>query len=85
MGNGVEVSELRLARLEKKIDELSPLAKVTEERVLSIGHKQRTIESQISSIEKNVQSLSNKANNRFSERIFWIIVAVLAATIFNMG
>jgi len=85
MGNGVEVSELRLARLEKKIDELSPLAKVTEERVLSIGHKQRTIEAQISSIEKNVQSLSNKANNRFSERIFWIIVAVLAATIFNMG
>jgi chaperonin cofactor prefoldin len=79
------MSALRLSRLEKKIDDLAPLAKVTEERVHAIVDKQKTIEEQISSIEKNVQSLWNKANNRFSERIFWIIIAVLAATLFSGG
>lgn len=54
-----------------------------EERIYQISTKQKSIESQISSIEANVQDISNKANNRFSERIFWIIVAVLAATIFS--
>jgi peptidoglycan hydrolase CwlO-like protein len=63
-------------------DVLVSVARV-EERIYQISTKQKSIEAQISSIEANVQSLSNKANNRFSERIFWIIVAVLAATIFN--
>ena len=52
-----------------------------EERISQISIKQKTIESQISSIEEKVTSLKEKTNAQFAERIFWIIVAVIAATL----
>jgi len=54
-----------------------------EERISQISTKQKSIESQISSIENHVTLLREKTNYQFAERIFWIIVAVCAATFFN--
>jgi len=67
----------RLRRVEVKIDDLQQaivaLAKV-EVRIETIFSRQTSIESNMNKMNDTIQALSNQANNRFSERIFWLII-----------
>ena len=76
--------DIRLARVEKKIDDLQVtvvnLARV-EERLTTVFNRQAKIQNQIDSMEASIGSLAAKADNRFGERVFWIIVAVISAAL----
>jgi hypothetical protein len=78
---------VRLMRVESKIDEMQQtivaLAKV-EVRIETIFSRQTSIESQMMKINETVQNLSNHANNRFSERVFWIIVCACVGVAVRM-
>lgn len=67
----------RLRRVEVKIDDLQQaivaLAKV-EVRIETIFSRQTSIETNMIKMNDTIQALSSHANNRFSERIFWLIV-----------
>ena len=67
----------RLRRVEDKIDDLRKaiiaLAKV-EVKIETIFSRQTSIEVKVNTMGSTIQELCNKANNRFSERVFWIIV-----------
>ena len=73
--------EDRLSRVEAKIDTLQEaivsLARV-EERLSTVFTRQASIESKINFLDEKMQRLTTKIDNRFGERIFWIII--VAAT-----
>jgi len=76
--------DIRLARVERKIDELQVtvvnLARV-EERLLTVFDRQTKIQQKIDGIEKTLVILLAKSDNRFGERVFWIVVAVISASL----
>jgi hypothetical protein len=76
--------DIRLARVERKIDELQVtvvnLARV-EERLLTVFNRQTKIQQKIDGMEKTLATLLAKSDNRFGERVFWIVVAVISASI----
>tara|TARA_R110000796_G_scaffold42012_9_gene104162 strand:+ start:2843 stop:3088 length:246 start_codon:yes stop_codon:yes gene_type:complete len=77
--------EDRLSRVEAKIDTLQEaivsLARV-EERLSTVFTRQASIESKINFLDEKMQRLTTKIDNRFGERIFWIII-VAATTYFS--
>ena len=77
----------RLRRVEVKIDEMQQaivaLAKV-EVRIETIFARQTSIESQMIEINDTIQGLVSQANNRFSERVFWIIVCAGVGVLVRM-
>lgn len=77
----------RLRRVEIKIDDLQQaiiaLAKV-EVRIETIFSRQTSIEAQVNKMNDTIQELSSHANNRFSERVFWIIVCAGVGVIVRM-
>lgn len=77
----------RLRRVEVKIDEMQQaivaLAKV-EVRIETIFARQTSIESQMIKINDTIQGLVSQANNRFSERVFWIIVCAGVGVLVRM-
>jgi len=76
--------DIRLARVERKIDELQVtvvnLARV-EERLTTVFNRQTKIQQKIDNMEKTLVVLLAKSDNRFGERVFWIIVAVISASL----
>ena len=77
----------RLRRVEVKIDEMQQaivaLAKV-EVRIETIFARQTSIETQMIKMNDTIQGLVSHANNRFSERVFWIIVCAGIAVLVRM-
>tara|TARA_R110000824_G_scaffold390715_1_gene587267 strand:+ start:307 stop:558 length:252 start_codon:yes stop_codon:yes gene_type:complete len=77
----------RLRRVEDKIDDLQKaiiaLAKV-EVKIETIFSRQTSIEDKVNEMGRTIQTLSNKANNRFSERVFWIIVCAAVSTVVRL-
>ena len=78
--------EDRLSRLEDKIDLLQEavikLARV-EERIVTVFNRQSDIDRKVDRIEAEVHELSLKMGSRYSERIFWILFATIAAALSN--
>ena len=78
--------EDRLSRLEDKIDLLQEavikLARV-EERIVTVFNRQSDIDRKVDRIEAEVHELSIKMSGRYSERIFWILFATIAAALSN--
>tara|TARA_R110000824_G_scaffold223705_1_gene411433 strand:- start:441 stop:692 length:252 start_codon:yes stop_codon:yes gene_type:complete len=77
----------RLRRVEDKIDDLQKaiiaLAKV-EVKIETIFSRQTSIEEKVNEMGRTIQTLSNKANNRFSERVFWIIVCAAVSMVVRL-
>jgi len=73
----MEVDGARLQRVESKIDDLQRavivLAQV-EVKIETIFSRQTNIESKVNQMDETMRELTTKADNRFSERIFWLIV-----------
>tara|TARA_R110002110_G_scaffold401059_1_gene617749 strand:- start:244 stop:504 length:261 start_codon:yes stop_codon:yes gene_type:complete len=73
----MEVDSARLQRVESKIDDLQKavivLAQV-EVKIETIFSRQTKIENKVNQMDESIRELTSKADNRFSERIFWIIV-----------
>ncbi len=76
--------DIRLARVERKIDELQVtvvnLARV-EERLTTVFNRQTKIQQKVDSMETSISALVAKSDNRFGERVFWFIVAVVSAAL----
>ena len=84
---GVTVMEHRLARVEKKLDDVQDaivaLARV-EERLTTVFNRQTNIEDKVNSMDAMMNELTAKTNNRFAERVFWLIVVALVGVFFNV-
>lgn len=81
-----EVTENRLVRLEKKIDDLQhaviSLARV-EERLTTVFNRQSGIEQKVNNMDSSIDKLyRNAAAGAYMERLFWIVV-VAAVTWFS--
>lgn len=81
-----EVTENRLARVEKKIDDLQhaviSLARV-EERLTTVFNRQSGIEQKVNNMDSSIDKLQrNAAAGAYMERLFWIVV-VAAITWFS--
>jgi len=78
--------EDRLSRLEDKIDLLQDavikLARV-EERIVTVFNRQSDIDRKVDRIETEVHNLSLSMSGRYTERIFWILFATIAAALAN--
>jgi len=78
--------EDRLGRVEQKIDDLQAaivlLARV-EERLVTVFNRQSSIETKINSMDERLTEMVAKTNNRFAERIFWIVVIAITTSITN--
>lgn len=73
-----EVTENRLVRLEKKIDDLQhaviSLARV-EERLTTVFNRQSGIEQKVNNMDTSIDKLQrNAAAGAYMERLFWIVV-----------
>jgi len=73
-----EVTENRLVRLEKKIDDLQhaviSLARV-EERLTTVFNRQSGIEQKVNNMDTSIDKLQrNAASGAYMERLFWIVV-----------
>ena len=83
----MDTNTQRLQRVEDKIDDLQRavivLAQV-EVKIETIFARQTSIESKVNQMEESIRSLTSKAANRFSERIFWIIVCASIGVIVRM-
>jgi|TARA_R110000796_G_scaffold218773_1_gene334726 vacuolar-type H+-ATPase subunit E/Vma4 len=79
--------EDRLSRVEKKIDTLQEaivsLARV-EERLTTVFNRQSSIESKVNAMDKHLSEMSAKTDNRFSERIFWILIIGIVTTLTSL-
>lgn len=81
-----EVTENRLARVEKKIDDLQhaviSLARV-EERLTTVFNRQSGIEQKVNNMDTSIDKLQRgAAAGAYMERLFWIVV-VAAVTWFS--
>jgi len=73
-----EVTENRLARVEKKIDDLQSavisLARV-EERLTTVFNRQSGIEQKVNNMDVSIDKLQRgAAAGAYMERLFWIVV-----------
>jgi|TARA_R110002020_G_scaffold159340_1_gene343081 chromosome segregation ATPase len=79
--------EHRLARVEKKLDDVQDaivaLARV-EERLTTVFNRQTNIEDKVNSMDAMMNELTAKTNNRFAERVFWLIIVALVGVFFNV-
>jgi len=57
-------------------DVLITLARI-DERIVTIFNRQALIETRVNSMDEKIQRMSPSV--KFGERVFWIIVAVIAA------
>tara|TARA_Y100000310_G_scaffold217670_1_gene218734 strand:- start:1280 stop:1531 length:252 start_codon:yes stop_codon:yes gene_type:complete len=76
------MSDDRLARAERKIDELQQVVVrqgQVDVEIKIIMKRQTDITNKIDRMGENIQALSNQSNNRFSERVFWIVVVALVS------
>ena len=76
------MSDDRLARAERKIDELQQVVVrqgQVDVEIKIIMKRQADITNKIDKMGENIQALSNQSNNRFSERVFWIVVVALVS------
>jgi len=76
------MSDDRLARAERKIDELQQVVVrqgQVDVEIKIIMKRQADITNKIDRMGENIQALSNQSNNRFSERVFWIVVVALVS------
>lgn len=73
-----EVTENRLARVERKIDDLQTavvsLARV-EERLITVFNRQSGIEDKVNNMDQAIGKLQRgAAAGAYMERLFWIVV-----------
>ena len=76
------MSDDRLARAERKIDELQQVVVrqgQVDVEIKIIMKRQADITNKIDRMGENIQALSNQSNNRFAERVFWIVVVALVS------
>ena len=76
------MSDDRLARAERKIDELQQVVVrqgQVDVEIKIIMKRQADITNKIDKMGENIQALSNQSNNRFSERVFWIVVVAFVS------
>ena len=83
----MEVDGARLQRVESKIDDLQRavivLAQV-EVKIETIFSRQTNIESKVNQMDETMRELTSKADNRFSERIFWLIICAAIGVVVRM-